>query len=158
MDGNRFDAFAKSITSTTNRRRALFALVGGGVAARGLDTPGESWAAKSGNCRESCGVCEVCLKGKCKRKNGKKRCKPGTCVLQPGLSECPGGQIRNPLTCGCCQSNGQTCSQGAGNLCCSEGCFDIGSRTICRGRPEGLTCEFDAQCQSGSCSSQGVCA
>lgn len=160
MDGNRFDAFAKSISSTASRRRSLGALLGGGIAVFGLAKPDEAWSAKSGKCRETCGPCEACRKGKCKRKNGRKRCKPGTCELLPGLSECPAGQVRNPTTCGCCQANGQTCEQGGGNpgnLCCSGGCFDIGERTICRGLPAGRRCEFGAQCQSGVCSSQGEC-
>ena len=158
MDGNRFDAIAKTLIAATSRRRTLGGLLGGTLGLLGLADPEEAWSAKSGRCKPKCDKCERCEKGKCRRtKSGKKRCKKGKCVLQPGAPRCGAGEVRNPDTCGCCQTNGQRCSPpGVGN-CCSEGCFDVGGgNVICRGRPAGFSCTFGAQCQSGVCSN-GIC-
>ena len=158
MDDDRFDTLAKFIVSTTTRRKSLTALFGGGVAVLSLASPDATWSAKTGNCKETCGTCEACRTGKCKRKNGKKRCKPGTCGLLPGLSECAVGEVRNPVTCGCCQVNGLSCSPGGSNRCCSGACTDFGGVFFCLGFIEGKSCQFGAQCRSGVCNSDGRCA
>jgi hypothetical protein len=157
MDSNRFDAIAKSLITEMSRRRTLGGLVGGTLGVLGLGGADEIQSAKSGKCKQTCGLCEDCAKGKCrKKKSGKKVCKAGQCQPRRDLEDCPAGQVRNPLTCGCCQTNGQICTATDNNNCCSEGCFDIGTVNICRGRPEGLSCDFGAQCESGVCSN-GKC-
>ena len=157
MDGDRFDTLAKSVVSTTNRQRFLAALFGGGVAALGLASPDETSSARTGNCKETCGLCEACRQGKCKRRNGKKRCKPGICEPRRDLDECSAVDVRDQLTCGCCQVLGQPCVPGCNNRCCSGTCADIGGVFFCLGLIEGKSCRFGAQCQSGVCNSQGEC-
>ena len=80
MDPNRFDAITKAPVSQTNRRRTLSLVLGGAL---GLLGWAESEAGKSGKCKPACHECQYCKKGTCKKKNGKKTCKPGQ-VQAPG--------------------------------------------------------------------------
>ena len=52
------------------------ALVSGTLPA--LSQSGNATAAKSGKCKRTPGECEICRKGKCTKKHGKKQCKAGT--------------------------------------------------------------------------------
>ena len=58
---------------------------------------------------------------------------------------------RNPDTCACCRTNGQTCIDGTCNCCCSGTCSGPVGQKPCVGLPDGAGCSFDAQCESGSC-------
>lgn len=138
MDGDQLDALAKFIGSTVNRRHALIALVGGGAVTLSLTDPDETWSAKTGACKETCGPCEVCRKGRCKRKNGKKRCKPGVCEPRQDLDVCGVLEVRDPDTCGCCQTSGM-CVPSSNVGCCSGSCTDVGGVFFCLDLIEGMS-------------------
>src|SRR5215211_1377233 len=86
MQDTGFDDLAKSSGTVTTRRLTLGALLAGALARLGL---GEATAKKGGkvawaestNCKLvlSCGTCRSFKKGRVTRKNGRKRCKKGTC-------------------------------------------------------------------------------
>ena len=89
MDSRRFDQFARIIGATSSRRvvsRLIGGLALGGPAVLLGSAVGE--AAKSGNCNPACAACQACAKGKCKKKHGKKKCKPGTCVAVTNGTAC----------------------------------------------------------------------
>jgi hypothetical protein len=153
MDGDRFDSLARSLSAAGSRRRAFAIAFSGGQALLGLARPDDAVEAKSGKCKPKCGACETCQKGNCKRKNGKKQCKKGKCKPRKGVVDCPAGQLRNPVTCGCCQVAGQTCPVSGANSCCSGLC----PGGTCESRVSGAPCAFGAECGTGVCRN-GVCA
>ncbi len=183
MDAERFDSLTRSVTVSGSRRRALAAAFGGTLGLLGLPHPDDAATAKSGKCKPTCGECERCRKGDCKRKNGKKRCRPGkctptaertacgsggvcqggSCVCASGTEPCDGacvatcgtGETRNPVTCGCCKTNLQSCTPNGNNpACCSAVCAgSVG----CAGLAGNSPCQFDAQCKSGICAGNGQC-
>lgn len=126
MDESRLDRIARVVGACTDRRgftRILTVLIAGGVtASTGV---GSSEASKSGKCKPACGACATCQPGKCKRKHGKKKCKPGTCTVLPNGTVCNGsGQCLNG-TCNAqptCLGTGQPCTAGQVNSCCSGVC------------------------------------
>src|SRR5512133_2814516 len=81
MDPSRFDTLTRSLSTAGSRRHALVAAIGGlgliGLAqADGADADGA--------CKPACGACQTCKTGHChKSKQGKKRCRRGTCVANP---------------------------------------------------------------------------
>jgi len=122
-----FDDWTKAFGTLTSRRLTVGALLGGALAHAGLDHAGATAGhqshrrragteAKSGNCNPACGTCQTCQTGKCKKKRGKKKCKPGTCVPA---------------------SNGTTCTtSGGGNGSCQSGSCQLicsGGQTNCSG-------------------------
>ena len=159
MDPNRFDFIAKTLAAATTRRRSLGGLFGGALGALGLADPDDSSAAKSGKCKQTCAACEDCKKGKCKKKNGKKRCKKGKCVTRPGVPTCTAvTQALNPLTCTCCGTGGDPVScpmAGTNASCCTGTCDTVGQ--VCVSRSPGVSCQFGAQCASGVCDSNSLC-
>jgi hypothetical protein len=180
MDADRFDSLARTLTAAGSRRRAFAAALSGGLGLLGLASPDDAAAARSGKCKPKCGDCEQCKKGDCKRKNGKKRCKKGkcqpltgpacsggrvcqagSCVCRSGTERCGGAcvarcgaaTVRNPVTCGCCQVAGETCSFDGANNCCSGLC----PGGTCESKFSGDACTFAEQCGTGVCRG-GLCA
>jgi hypothetical protein len=182
MDDDRFDSLTRSVTVAGSRRRALASALGGALGLLGLTDRNDAAAARSGKCKQPCGECEQCQRGDCQRKNGKKRCRPGictptangtacgsggvcqggTCVCASGTEPCDGacvptcgsGETRNPVTCGCCQTNFQSCTPAGNNpACCSALC----ASGVCTGLAGNDPCQFDAQCKSGVCAGNGQC-
>ena len=118
MDAKRFDTIAKAFISETSRRRTLGGLLGGALGALGLAGLDDVDAAKSGKCKEACGICEFCQKGKCKQKNGKKRCKAGKCQPKPNETPCgfPGNGGCTDGEC-VCQAGTEECGAVCRPLC-----------------------------------------
>ena len=160
MDSARFDALARSLTAAGSRRRALTAVLTGGLSLLGLAQPDDAAAAKSGKCKPKCGECERCKKGDCEKKNRKKRCqkgkcKPkangtlcsneracqnGACVCPGGLTDCGGACVNtstDPRNCGSCgkrcQINGR-CTGGT-CTCVQSGCPDPAASCCATGQP-----------------------
>lgn len=220
MDAIRFDALTKVLIAETSRRRTLAGLLGAALGVLGFGGNDDADAAKSGKCKNACSTCQFCKKGKCKKKDGKKRCRPGMCQLKAngtwcasgaacqdgtclcsngqescgdvccnqllgfvclnGTCRCPVGEeecgfadschpVCPPLTtrmpglnCDCCRVNGTVLGMPCNTPapCCSGNCVLLpGGATVCAGRANGEDCEFDAQCQSGTCNpGTGECA
>lgn len=98
-------------------------------------------------CGGSCGTCAdgACEAGVCVCPRSMEWC-GGACALL-----CASFQARNPQTCACCTVTDGGCANS--DTCCSADCH----ATTCRGRGEGLPCQFGAQCVSGVCVT-GACA
>jgi hypothetical protein len=153
MDASHFDALVRLVTVSSPRRAVLRA---GLTLTLVMFSARDSEAKKrKKKCTKKCGPCEKCKKGKCKNTaSGKEPC-GGNCV-----ERCPSGPPlateRNPLTCDCCVSNGQSLG---GNFCltfapcCSAKC----SSGTCVALEQGEACDFDAQCESRNCDN-GECA
>ena len=112
MDADRFDRLSRSLSTAGSRRRALAAAL---VSVLGLlrhAAPDDAAAAKSGKCKRSPGECEICKKGRCEKKNGKKRCKAGKIQPKPFGTPCPGGACQNGL---CRSADGSVVTPLAGD-------------------------------------------
>lgn len=153
MDADRFDSLARALFSVGTRRSAFIVALSGGLGLLGLARVDDATAAKSGRCKPKCGPCERCQRGDCKRKNGKKRCTRGKCKPREDLIDCPAGQVRNIVTCGCCQIGGETCPFAGVNNCCSGSC----PGGTCESKRSGDACAFGAECGTGVCR-DGSCA
>lgn len=133
MDAIRFDVLTRAWVAETSRRRTLAGVLAGVMGALGLAGPDDAGAAKSGKCKQKCGQCNFCEKGKCKKKNGKKRCKKGECKPVEGGTPCTGGN--GDCTCnrslegdGFCAANVIVkCFQGN---CANSGACVAGSRCV----------------------------
>src|SRR3954464_10741897 len=83
MDASRFDFLTKALRAGSTRRMFTTLLV-----AFGLGSPDakESAAKKSSHRRSqpACPACTESVKGKCKKKNGKKTCQKDTCQPASG--------------------------------------------------------------------------
>jgi hypothetical protein len=135
MDAGRFDSLARSFSSTSSRRLTLGALLGGSLGFLGLaDVPAKR---KSGKCKPTCTECNSCKKGKCRRKNGRKRCKKGTCQPKAAGTAC-------------------TLATGGGGTCCDGVCRDLQSDENACGAC-GTRCRPNRVCQAGSCFATGAC-
>jgi hypothetical protein len=129
MDADRFDALSRALIAAGSRRGALAAALSGGLALLGLAHPDDAAAAKSGKCKPKCGECEKCDKGKCERKNGKKKCKQGKCKARAAGTPCTafaGGQCQNgscfpvstcPATITSLCTPGTECASGSDCFC-----------------------------------------
>jgi hypothetical protein len=95
VNNQTFDAIAHRLPSTTSRRD--IARTGGSVFATAILahiglSPSGGLSAKSGTCKKSCGECERCNPGKCRKtKNGKKWCRRGTCKPTADFTNCSFG-------------------------------------------------------------------
>lgn len=128
MDSRRFDQFTRIVGATSSRRivsRFLGGLALSGSAA--LLGVGTGMAASSGTCKPACPTCQTCEKGKCKKKHGKKKCKPGTCI---------------PV------SNGTACGDNPCKTCQGGACVNAGNGTPCNGT---------GQCLNGTCNARPTC-
>jgi len=116
VNNSRFDALAKTLVVSTNRRRTLSALAVGALTTVGLTDPDDALAGNSGKCTEECGACEVCKKGECHRKeNGKRKCKKGKCKPRSIGTPCTSNNVT-----GTCQSDSRCCRvQGTA---CTDAC------------------------------------
>ena len=95
MDADRFDTLTRSLGSAGSRRRALGAALSGALVALGVTDPDEASAARSARCRRRPGECERCDRGKCEKKDGKKRCKAGKIKAKAFGTPCSLGTCQN---------------------------------------------------------------
>ncbi len=99
MNNQTFDAIACRLPLATSRRgiaRTGGSVLASAVLARIGPSPSGGLAAKSGTCKKPCGECEVCDPGKCRKtKNGKKRCRRGTCQPKADFTNCSLGFCEN---------------------------------------------------------------
>jgi hypothetical protein len=170
MDGQRFDRLARLLGQPSSRRVILGLALGGGMGM--LIEPREIYAKKrhrrghkhhhhhqhkpsacepdctgkecgSDGCGGSCGTCAG--DAICQQEEGICFCAGDICD-DVCRASC-GTELRDPLTCGCCKANGDSCVDEGSRSCCSGVCpFDT-----CLGRETDDQCEFDAQCSSGTC-------
>jgi hypothetical protein len=171
MDAVRFDSLVQLLGSAGTRRRTLGALLGGALGLPGLAKPANT-SADSGKCKQACGLCDQCKKGKCRRKNGRKRCKAGKCQPKANGTACGSGTCLNggcattcagpsaPGNCSGTSCRGPSCPNGESCGVCdttTEGqvvCGDL--RNSCE---ESQACETSANCPRGSvCVTNGCCA
>lgn len=111
-------------------------------------------------CGRTCGVCtggQSCLGGVCTCPSGQDFC-GGLC-----RDPCPRERVRNTISCGCCRPSGRlerTCDPAELDPCCSGlTCRYVNAdRTDCPGRQLNDACSFGAQCASGYCNPNLVCA
>jgi hypothetical protein len=147
MEADQFDSIARARSAGLPRRGMIAGILSGVIPAlsgmRAID--GEAKGRKK----------------KRKRDNKRDQCTPqitcGARTVQCGnqcLGPCPAGQPLDPIACTCCVANGTGCSDQTGP-CCSGICAPGGAGNACVGRDDGATCQFGAQCKSGTCN--GVC-
>lgn len=122
MDAERFDSFTRSLTTGGSRRRAMTTFVGGAMSLLALVGTQDVSAGDSGKCKPSCGECQQCDKGKCKRKNGKKRCKNGKCVAKTNGTACTTGTCQNGTCIAAiqlqfCAAAAECGNDSSGNMC-----------------------------------------
>ena len=109
------------------------------MAALGLVNQDEAEAAST--CKPTCGECQTCQKGNCKKKNGKKKCAKGKCTDKSNGTDCSRGTCQNG-TCATPQTQSQPivcqgqiqCPAGTGsNGCCPTStpncCFPLRGMT-----------------------------
>jgi hypothetical protein len=154
MDGSRFDALARSLTTARSRRRALTGLVGGTLSLLGVaeiagrhkkkkkrhssSPPPSPPPPPSPTCTPNCAG-KVCGDDGCGGScgvacTGGNTCHNGTCVCFPGTTACPANQV--------CLSNG-TCA----TVCQTDG--NCNADCTCNGFPsaEGPRyCTADTTC------------
>ena len=124
MNSHGFDNLARLLGTATSRR-GIARFGSGALATLGFSSF-EMLAAKSGKCKQKCGFCAKCDKGKCTRKNGKKRCKKGKCKAAKN------GAL--------CATNGGVCQNG--DCVCPDG------RPTCK---DGFCCLHFHVCENGQC-------
>jgi hypothetical protein len=170
MESARFDALVRSWQRRSRRdslRWLAGAAIGGPLALLGLSETGARRKKKKKRraaCTASCagkfcgddgcgGACGVAC-------TGGKACQSGSCVCPGNTQECNGSciapcaapTVRNPVTCGCCLANTQTCGQPTDAPCCSGNCV------IACTNPSSGVCQFNAQCNPGQQCINNVCA
>lgn len=145
MDAIRFDAVARMVGASADRRRALRAILGGAAGLLGI---ADTVSATSGRCTPACGECKVCAFLPCRKRRGKK-CKGGHCVNRFNGTGCEGGECRDgacnaePI----CASFNFFCTKPS--ECCSNAC-DLTLLECLKGE-SGAQCRADSDCASGSC-------
>lgn len=155
MDGSHFDALTRMVDRGARRRQVLRTLGMGVLGGLGLHAIPviDAEGAPGKGCREECGPCATCQPGKCKRKHGKKKCKPGTCVPRADGHACDGtglclNGVCNPRPT--CAPRNENCIPDGD--CCSGICqyFDM-ALNYCLAGPAGTPCYEDDDCESESC-------
>ena len=101
MDAHRFDQFLRAFTTVRSRRDHARALLGFALGSAAGATLTNEVAAGRG-CKTPCGECGFCKRGRCRKKNGKKRCEPGKCLEIPdgtpcSIGSCLVGQCAPPV-------------------------------------------------------------
>jgi hypothetical protein len=151
LDSRRFDALARTLSAARSRRRLVATAISGALGTLGL---AQVEAARTGNCKPTCGECEQCKKGACKKKNGKKRCQKGRCEPKANDSPCSGNGKCLAGTCNlppvCIQASGD-CSVADPGACCSDVCAELGVRDFCLAGASGKDCLASTDCSSGTC-------
>jgi hypothetical protein len=122
MESARFDAVTRALAQGRSRRATLLVTLGAVLGASGLDVSEEVSA--GGACNPVCGECQQCDKGKCRKKHGKKRCKPGLCTSVANGTGCAAGACVNGI-CTNLKTDETNCGS-VGNACgatqiCQEG-------------------------------------
>jgi hypothetical protein len=135
---------------------------------------GECQICNRGRCKRKRNGQKRCRRGKCVNLadgatcgNGGS-CQNGTCVCPPGGQLCGGRCVNaclgpnialNPFTCTCCGTAGNpvTCPGGGVQGSCCSGVCNPGGQ-VCMSLVAGQSCSFGAQCASGTCQSNGLCA
>jgi len=146
MDAEHFDTLILSFTTRASRRGVLAGLASGLLAVAPLALGGDAAEARK-------------KRRKKKKRKPTRTCKSGTERCQGQcLPRCPSGQVRNPLTCGCCQSNNGTCNPPGFNADCCSGICTRQEGYFCSGRGIAESCDFSAQCASEFCNPAGFCS
>src|SRR5829696_3565049 len=131
MDADRFDTLTRSLSNAGSRRRMFGTTLSVALVALRLTDPEDAVAARSARCRRKPGECERCDRGKCEKKDGKKRCKAGKIKSKPFGTPCSLGTCQNgaciaaapPTTAPPTPSAPLTCPQGLTN--CNGVCRDL---------------------------------
>jgi len=163
MDDQRFDNLARSLARGGSRRGVLKGLFGVAAGALGIAVarpalaiptpppnprarPAGATCVRSSNCAS--GVCDFQTR-KCACPVETVAC-GGACV-----PPCKTGTL-DPVTCACCVTGGGPCFDDGD--CCSGVCDETTSTCIAAGSLVlGATCEFAADCTSGSCEGNVCC-
>ncbi len=142
MDAHRFDTFAKTFASSTNRRRVIGLLLGG------ITTSIFPWITKSNaaECRlpgRTCDDSVPCCMGHCGEKDDKGNRR---CVCPDGLAVCHSVCVDlevDPANCGDCDN---ACTSSESPVTCQDGnCVELAS-------PKCPTCGRCQQCDPAGCS------
>jgi hypothetical protein len=145
MESERFDTLSRVLGDVS--RRGLLPTVLGPITAGALTALGVAQredAEAGGACKQACGTCQRCKKGKCKKKHGKKRCKKGRCIPAEA---------------------GTPCSEGDGGTCCAagsgrtrDGCCGV-AEACCPDASGGACCPSLADCcvENGNCENVAIC-
>jgi len=155
MDGSQFDALTRLLDRGAQRRQVLRSLALGVCVGLGFSVIPrmEAVHAAGKGCRKDCGPCATCQTGTCKRKQGKKKCKPGTCVPQADGTSCDGTGLCLNGMCNprptCAPWNASCIPDGD---CCSGACayFDM-ALNFCMAGPAGRPCYENDDCELASC-------
>jgi len=156
VDEHRFDKIVKAFGAPMNRRLSFGALLSGSLGILGLTDMEE---ARAGGCKQDCGECQVCKKGSCRHKNGKKKCSQGRCERKAEGASC------SIPSNGTCLASGE-CSCSGGKELCKGTCYDLcglgqvrdPNACVCC-KPSGVgpcTVGNDANCCSGFCSNSNT--
>jgi hypothetical protein len=148
MDGTRFDALARFLTTLTSRRKlagitiagTLGVLLGDAATAATCLRPGRSCSRTNPKRAKCCGGAK-CRGGRCRCPKGRRAC---------GRSCCAAGQ--SCLSGQCVTLNTATCP--GGQTACPGGCVDLQSDSQACGSCTNV-CASDRACTSGSCVCQG---
>lgn len=162
MDGTQFDTLVRRGAAGGGRRR-LMRVFGagllGGFGNLAVEQPAPAASAGKG-CREDCGPCGQCEPGKCKRKRGKKKCKPGVCVTRDNGAACGNSGTCQNGNCSqtpTCRAAGQACAKVGG--CCSGFCIEATGVPLsgCGRGAAGARCYVDNDCESQDCRNFHCC-
>lgn len=137
MDGNSFDALAKSWSAGPSRRALLRGIAGGVSAGLLAAVRVHSVAAACTQYGRACGSNDACCSGNCER---------GKCACASGKTRCGGRCVdlrSNETHCGACD---RPCPEGKQ---CRHG--------VCTCSPFGAACRDNTSCCSGNCVG-GACA
>ena len=154
MDGTQFDSLVRVGITGAGRRQVLRTLGAALLSSIGIAAIEQAGPVEAGGvCRSDCGPCGHCMPGKCKRKHGKKKCKPGVCVTKANGAACGNNGSCQDGACAevpTCLQTGRACF-GVGT-CCSGICTYIDSKlSYCQRGVAGTQCYIDDDCNSQDC-------
>lgn len=157
MEDILFDAMAKALGSQQKNRRLLLGALLVGALCR--LRPVEARAKRaSGTCQPACGSCEQCDKGKCEKKNGKKKCKQGKCKVKAEGIACTvstgeSGSCQNRVCIGIA-AIAPGCTGGTTDCggVCVDTTTDDANCGVC-----GTACTGTQVCQEGRCFPKSTC-
>jgi len=153
----RFDAMVKALGSQQGSRRlTLGALLGGAISCLGL--AGTEAKRSSGSCKPTCGECEACKKGDCKKAKHGKKCKKGRCKAKaegtPCTSSTGGSGTCQNRVCVTIAPVAIVCADGTTNCggACVNTTTDIANCGTC-----GIACTGTQVCQASTCFTRSTC-